>query len=198
MALWDDTLGPVPYGNLPNTLALKLGSGTGTLLVRGKLTGQFSAAGISPGATGADNVLAVYAIPANTFDTEGRTIYLSAFGSFAANTNNKRLKIIFNPTAAVVGSTVSGGTTICDTGTVATNGTGWAIQANVYKYGAAGSNTQLGIHQQAQIGAAVASLLVPQALTATESGMILIAVTGNATTTATDILLNRLEIAAGN
>ena len=108
------------------------------------------------------------------------------------------MKIIFNATTAVVGSTVTGGTTVADTGTVTTNGGGWSVQANVFKYGAAGSNTQIGLHQQCQVGAAVSALLAPQLITATESGSILIAITGNATTTASDIVFNFAEINAMN
>ena len=100
-----------------------------------------------------------------------------------------------NPASAVVGSTVgASGVTVCDTGTVATNGGGWQLQASVFKYGAAGSNTKIGIHNQAQVGAAVAAMLAPSLITATESGAILVAVTGNATTAATDILFNYLEV----
>src|ERR1700732_4483150 len=63
------------------------------------------AAPVNPGATGADNVLAVYSLPANTFDIAGRSISIRAMGSIATGTNNKTVKIIFNPATAVVGST---------------------------------------------------------------------------------------------
>ena len=68
----------------------------------------------------------------------------------------------------------------------------------MFKYGAAGSNTQLGIHAQAQSGGAVSTLLAPSTITATESGAIFIAITGNATTAASDIVFNWLEINAMN
>jgi hypothetical protein len=183
----------------PSSMITQFGSGSATFPEEGNVNRQISSSGVNPGATAADNVLAVYALPANSFDQALRGITVSAAGSFAANGNNKRVKIIFNPATAVVGSTVgSGGTTICDTGTVTTNGAGWQLQASVFKYGAAGSNTQIGIHNQAQIGAAVASMLSPSLITATESGAINIAVTGNATTAATDIAFNWLEVNAMN
>ena len=170
------------------------GSTTGILGAEGNINRQISSAGISPGATGADNVLLVYSLPANAFDQSGRGIQITAAGKFGATANNKDVKIIFNPATAVVGSTVgAGGTTIADTGVVATNGTGWEVSAQVFKYGANGSNTQIGIHSQAQIGAAVASLLVPSLITAVENAAILIAVTGNATTATTDIVANWFE-----
>lgn len=156
---------------------------------------QISSAGISPGATGADNVLAVFTLPAGFFDAPGRGVEITATGSFAATANNKDVKVIFNPATAVVGSTVgAGGTTIADTGVSAGNNTAWSLSASVFKYGAAGSNTQMGLHQQAQVGSTVSALVKPSLITAVESGPILIAVTGNATTAASDILFNFLEV----
>ena len=185
-------------GSTPNSDVVQFGSGAAFAAAEGNINRQIVSAGVQPGATGADNVLAAYSIPANSFDVAGRGICLTAQGSFGATGNNKRIKIIFNATTAVVGSTVTGGTTICDTGTVATNGGGWSLQGNVFKYGAAGSNTQVGLHQQAQVGAAVAAMLAPSLITATESGAILVAVTGNATTAASDIVFNFFEANAMN
>jgi hypothetical protein len=160
---------------------------------------QFSAAGVSPGATGADNVLAVYSLPPSALDVAGRGISILAQGSFAANANHKRIKIIINPSSAVVGSTVGGGgVTVADTGDVTTSGGGWALQALMYKYGQPGDNTQLGLHQQAQSGGALGALLAPSLITANEAGAILIAVVGNATSTVTDIVHNALVIGAMN
>ena len=185
-------------GSNPASETVAFGSSLGLMAAEGNINRQLSAAGVSPGATGADNVLAVYSLPANAFDVLGRGLGITAQGSFGATGNNKRVKIIFNATTAVVGSTVTGGTTVADTGTVTTNGGGWSVQANVFKYGAAGSNTQIGLHQQCQVGAAVSALLAPALITATESGSILIAITGNATTTASDIVFNFAEINAMN
>jgi hypothetical protein len=186
-------------GSDPSNVTTFFGGGTGAFTEEGNLNVQISSAGVSPGATAADNVLAVYSIPASSFSAANKGINISAQGSFAATSNNKTLKIIFNPSTAVVGSTVgTGGTTIATTGVVTTSGAGWNIAASVFKYGAAGSNTQLGVHQAAQVGAAVSALTAPQLCTATESGAILIAITGNAATATTDILLNFLQISAFN
>ena len=183
----------------PSSNLEQFGAGTATVLAEGNINRQISAAGINPGATGADNVLAFFSIPANSFDISGRGIGITAQGSFAATANTKQVKLIFNPATAVVGSTVgAGGTTVADSGAIATNNLGWSLQANVFKYGANGSNTQIGLHQQAQIGNAVANLLKPSLITATESGAILVAVTGNATTAASDIVFNFLEVNAMN
>jgi hypothetical protein len=160
----------------------------------------FAAATQNPGATGADNVLAVYSIPAGSFDVAGRILQITAQGSFANNTNTKTTKLIFNPSTAVVGSTVgTGGTTIATSGAYSTTGAcGWLLQATVGKYGAAGSNTQIGQETATIINTTHGGMGVPTALTATESGAILIAVTGNAATTATDIALTMFEVNACN
>lgn len=185
-------------GTNPNFEVTQFGLGSSLMAEEGNINRQVSGAGISPTAIGGDNILAVYLLPANSFDVSGRGIQIEAMGSFAGNAHNKDVKIIYNPTATVVGQTVSGGQTIADSGVVTTNGGGWSLAANVFKYGAAGSNTQLGLHQQAQIGGAVAALLAPVLLTGNESGNIPIVVTGNATTTASDIVFNFLEVNAMN
>lgn len=186
-------------GDMPSSMTEQFGASTATMLEEGNINRQISSAGINPGGTAADNVLAVYTLPANAFDLLGRGLSITAQGSFGATGNNKRIKIIWNPATAVVGSTVGGsGTTIADTAVVATSGGGWSVQGNVFKYGANGSNTQICLHQQAQIGSATAVLLAPSLATATESGTILVAVTGNATTATTDIIFNFLEINAMN
>jgi hypothetical protein len=174
------------------------GNGNGSFGLEGNLVCQASA-GVNPGATGADNVLAVYSLPAGSLDQAGREIAISASGGYAANGNTKTVKIIVGPASAVVGSTVgAGGTTIASTGAVATNGAGWSLEASIVKYGAAGSNTQQGIHSAAQSGSAVAALITPASLTLNEAEPILIAITGNAATTATDIVLNLLQVNACN
>jgi hypothetical protein len=186
-------------GIAPPTMVTQFGSGSGVLYEAGRLIRQVSSAGVNPGATGADNVIAVATIPASSFDVAGRAIWVSAAGSFAANGNNKTVKLIANPSTAVVGSTVgSGGTTVCSTGVVTTNGAGWQIEGTIIKYGAAGSNTQICFHNQAQAGATLGSMLAPSLMTATESGGILVAITGNAASLAGDITFNWLEIDASN
>jgi hypothetical protein len=156
---------------------------------------QISSAGVSPNATGADNVIAVYALPPNAFDAAGRGITIRAVGSFAANGNTKRVKLFFNPASAVIGSTIgASGTLLADTGAVATNNGGWSLSGGVYKYGGIGSNTQLCVSNDAQAGVVSTGVVIPALATAVESAAILIAVTGNCTTTATDIVFNFLDI----
>lgn len=178
----------------------QLGS-TGVINLPGSgfISKQISAAGINPGATAADNVLAVFSLPANSFDVAGRGVIISALGAFAATANNKRVKIIFNATTAVVGSTVTGGTTIADTGTVATNNQGFALEATVFKVGAAGANTQVAMNNSNLTGSASDAILLPTTnVAAVENAPILIAVTGNATTVAADIILNAMLVEGTN
>ena len=168
-----------------------------------------SASAVSPAATGADNVMAVYSLPANTLNyapvgstiTTGAVLStaglrIRAVGHYAANGNNKTVKLIFNATTAVVGSTVTGGTTVVTSGVVAINGLGWVIEAFVRKVGAPNSNTQVAGQILGQFGATFISPPVTQYPVAIENAAILIAVTGNAATTTTDIVLDHFEILA--
>lgn len=185
-------------GTNPSGEITQFGSGLGTFAEEGNLY-KYQSAGTSPGGTGSDYVVASFTLPASSFDIAGRSLTINADGGFANNTDAKRAKIIVGCTTATVGSVVSGGTTIADTGTYSTTGAvGWGLSASVAKYGAAGSNTQIAIHAAAQMGATVGSLLAPQALTLTESAAILVAVTLNCTTTASDATLMWATINAMN
>jgi len=153
-----------------------------------------------PGATAVDSVLAAYSIPAGSFDQAGRGLIIIAAGSFANNTNSKQCKIIFNPSTAVVGATVgTGGTVVANTGAYTTTGAcGWSMLGTVFKYGVQGSNTQVCQCESVRIAATTPDIGVPLFSTATESGAILIAVTGNAATATTDISLTLIDIQGQN
>lgn len=181
----------------PATVQTQFGSGTGAFLCDGTLARTISGAGVSPGATGGDYVLAVATIPANSFDGVGnRGVMITAKGSFGATSNSKRIKIIFAPATAVVGSAVSGGTAIEDTQAQTTNGGGWLISANVFKYGAANSNTQIATSNGKIAGASHLGASAPTSLTATENAAILVCITGNAATATSDIVLNEFTVTA--
>jgi len=181
------------------------GGGLAAMSREGNIFRQVSATGINPGATGADNVLAVYTLPAGTLDIAGRGIALTAAGrSGPTNATNKTVRLYWACTAAVVGSTVSGGTLIADTGAQTTVNAGWTLSANVFKAGAAGSNTQYAqctgaIFGSTHLGLGAAGALgIPVLPTAPENAAIIIAVTGNATTAVADIVLFFFEINAMN
>jgi hypothetical protein len=182
-------------GKDPSTKQTAFGGGSGTFRGEGLLYTEFDSTAVNPGGTAVDSVLSVFTIPASTFDQAGRGVSVKAKGSFAANGNTKRLKVIANPTAAVVGSAVTGGTTIADSGAVTTSGGGWEIEGEVFKYGAGGTNTQMA---SGKFSGAAAVQTAPQLLTATESGAILVAICGNAATAATDIALSQVVARASN
>jgi hypothetical protein len=159
----------------------------------GNLIVQTIAAGRNPAGTGSDYVVAVGSIPVGAFDIANRGINIMAAGS-ALNATSKTFKIIMGATAPAVGSIVSGGTTVAALGPVTTTSAGgWQLTANVFKYGAAGSNTQIAIHEAGQCGADLATLTAFSLLTLNESAAISVAVTINAAT-ATDAIFAFLQV----
>jgi hypothetical protein len=170
---------------------MEFGSGTAVMNGQGNINVQSPgvAGGVSPGATGSDIVVFVYSLPANSFDQAGREIYVEGWAQFAANANTKRVKLFYNATTAVVGSTITGGTLMADTGAITQNGGSALLQGNVVKRGAANSNTQTLFPGGVVLSGSHVGLSTPAAdVTAVENAPILIAMTINNTTTATDAL----------
>jgi hypothetical protein len=180
----------------PSTCQTQFGSSTASFLEEGNIfrVGYNPASALAPAGTAADVIVAVYTMPANAFDVAGRSVWFTVSGATANNGNTKRAKIIFNAAAPVIGQTVSGGTTIADTGACTNALAGWTLGAIVQKTGAAGSNTQVTIHQAAQCGNTLGTLVPPAALTAPENATINFVVTINCTTTATDMVLNLIQV----
>jgi hypothetical protein len=188
-------------GSTPATEVTQFGSGTALAAAEGNINRQVPgvAGAIAPGATGVDNVVAVYSLPANSLDAAGRGITVTASGNFAANGNNKRIKLWWNPATAVVGSTVgASGTLMADTGTVTQSGLSWVVGGNVFKRGAAGSNTQTVVSNGMIVGSTHGGVTISADATAVENAPILVAVTINNTTTATDAVFVWLEVNAMN
>jgi hypothetical protein len=156
------------------------------------------AGAVAPGATGADNVVGVITIPANYLAFNGQGIEVTASGNFAVNANNKRIKLWFNATTAVVGSTITGGTLLADTGVVATSGVGWLVQGGVFKRGSLGANTQTTESIGAVSGGTHDGVVINVDTTAVETAPILCAVTINNTTTVTDAVMSEFEVDAWN
>ena len=179
------------------------GGGTATMDESGNLYVASGTPLTNPASITNDNVLAVFSFPASSFNAAGKGIEVTAGGNLAANTHVKECKIIWNPTAAVVGSAVATNSTsflLGDTGSTTNGGatSGWLIQSEVYKYGALGSNTQVGQETGTIIGSTHGGCGLAAALTANESLAILIAVTGNATTSVGDIGLWNVNIQGFN
>lgn len=159
----------------------------------GTLSAQvFGQTANEPSATGGDYVLAVYSLPASTLASSGQGLTIRAEGNYAATANAKTNKLIWNPSAAVVGSTVTGGTTVATTGALTQSGTGWYLESTVFKLG---SNTQVSQQTPSSfVGTVALGAGVPAYPTATDSGAILVAVTGNAATATSDINLNLFTV----
>ena len=183
---------------LPSSINTQFGSGSAAFGEEGNIYKLFTA-GTSPASTGGDIVVATFTIPANSFDIAGRSLSIFASGNFANNTNVKTAKIIVGATTAVVGSAVSGGTTVATTGAYSTTGAaGWSLSVNVNKYGAAGSNTQNYQEMGVVIGATHGGMGVAGTLTLNEAAPITIAITLNSATTASDSSLWQVEANATN
>jgi hypothetical protein len=163
-----------------------------------------------------DDILGGFVLAPNCFDGIGnRGLCITASGKTGATTNNKRAKLWLNPTMAgqavtngvISGGTVSGvgtGVLLADTGawvngTTPNNAAGWQILVNLFKYGAAGSNTQ---YSQAQVitGTLHGGITPPLFPTQTEGSAWNFVVTGSSYTTgaANDVMLNFLEANAMN
>ncbi len=179
------------------------GGGTGTLEESGNINVQVGNPLTNPAAITNDNVLAVYTLPASSLNAAGRGLEITAAGNLGNDSQAKRIKLIWNPTAAVVGSAVATNSTsflLGDTGSTTNSGSacGWQLEAQVYKYGIAGSNTQIGQELAVVIGSTHGGMGLASALTTNESLPILIAVTGNATTSVGDISLYNVNIEGFN
>jgi hypothetical protein len=195
--------GVVPgLGVEPSTIASAFGGGSGSFLREGNLNRQ---AGNPLGRNNADttdDVLASYTLPAPSFDVAGRGVCIAAQGNTGQTANNKRIKLWFN--AAISGATVTAGSVIADTGpwvnaTTPNNSVGWQLTAKVFKYGAAGSNTQYA-QGTAILGGVHGGIGAPVFPTANEAAAIVIALTRSSYTTgaANDVVVTWFEVNAMN
>jgi hypothetical protein len=70
-----------------------------------------------------------FTVPASTLGTDNDALYYEVVGTFAANANNKRIRIVWDDGGV--------GTTAIDTGSLAFNGTNWKICVTVQRTGSA-------------------------------------------------------------
>lgn len=200
-------------GTNPPSEQTQAGSSTASIAAEGNIYREVlpPLSGRPGQATGSGTwtVVGVYTLPASFFDgavlpggtqVGNRGVNVTAMGSLGANGNTKRVAIIVSPPVTTLGGTfsVGQGTVLADTGAITVSGGGWSLQTEVYKYGAAGSNTQVSFHQQAQAGSTVSALLAPQALTLTENANITFAACVANTTLATDSIYNFMSFNAMN
>ena len=179
------------------------GGGTAVMEESGNVNVQSGNPLSNPASITNDNVLAVYTLPAGSLSAAGKGLEITTAGNLGNDTQAKRVKLIWNPTSAVVGSSIATNSTsflLGDTGSTTNGGAaaGWIIQAQVYKYGNFGSNTQIGQETGVIVGAVHGGCSLASALTTNESLPILIAVTGNATSSVGDISLYNINIEGFN
>ena len=158
--------------------------GTGTLLPMGLISKQQSAAGIGNGADATDDVLFTFSLPANSLDANGRTIIVESFGQFAANGNDKRVKIFF------------GASVVFSTGVVTTNNLGWYMRLTIQRTGS-GAQIASGF---GFVGAAIVSVPLAIVGSETDTGAIVIKTTGASPTSsiASDVLGMSQNVFYGN
>lgn len=150
---------------------LKAGNGTATFLARGVLNLQHNAVG-----TGADTTeitAHTYTLPANSLSANGKAVRVRAWGTTAANANNKTWKLQW------------GGTDIYTTGAVAANAKNWAIEATIIRTAAGAQD----IHVTGHFNGAL--ITASNITTATENEATDLAITSriqNGTASANDIV----------
>jgi len=175
----------------------------------------YAVAGNPVGANAADttdDVLGGIALDATLLRVANQMLQITAGGTTGATTNNKRFKLFLNPTmtgqtvtnGVISGGHVTAGTPLVDSGawvngTTPNNAAGWVIEAALIKYGAAGSNTQIG-QGWAATGTLNGGVQAGQALTLAENAIINLVITGSSYTTGavSDVLLQYLFVTGAN
>lgn len=83
---------PTGFSLFPKPLVTSMGStGAGTIRPEGAASNQVG--NVGNGANTTDDTLFLYNLPANSFDANGRALKVFAYGTFAANGNNKAVKL---------------------------------------------------------------------------------------------------------
>lgn len=155
---------------LPSYMATQVGSSqiavkdTGNLFVYAG-----AAASGQPAVINSNRVVQFFAIPPLAFDVANRGLLINASGGQLSNANVKTVSLLVSSVLPVIGAVAPSGTTIASSTLTASAAGGWTIGAQIQKYGALGSNTQIAVHQAAQSVGAVGALTAPSALTLNES-----------------------------
>lgn len=161
---------------LPSDTDIDAGTGTADAGIGGVLTVSTTQNQTNAGVTEED--LWTYNLPANTLSANNYLVRITAFGSTAANANNKTVRLYF------------GGTLVSTSATVAANDGRWTHVADVYRTGASAQRA-IGTAAMNAAGDASASTvrLNYATIAADTTAAIVIKVTGqNGTASAGDIL----------
>lgn len=160
--------------NLPSTTQVTAGAGAGSFAPSGNISAQASAAGVGNGADTTEDTLFTFSLPANSLDIVGRTLFITAFGTFANNAHSKHARMYF-------------GSEVVDSGAnTTTGGIGWVLEMTVIKTGASAQQ----ISSQLVAGT-VHGGCTQQAGAETDTAAITLKVTGQTgTSSANDIVCN--------
>lgn len=167
------------------------GSPNASMFMDGQIFRLAGAPIASNAADTTDDILAGFVLPAGALDVANRGILLNFQGRFAANGNNKTIKVWANPTTmtgstttngVISGGVAAGGTPLFTTGVITSNALGWEVSCLLSKYGAAGSNTQM-LQSTNILGTVHGGISLPTAITLAENAAINIVVTGASGTT---------------
>jgi hypothetical protein len=183
-------------------------SGAAVMLASGNIARNIlNAAGITASATGADKIVAAYTLPANSLELAGRGIQITVWGTAAATVNNKNIKVYFGATNTGISNgsnvagqsdgtiTVTGGTVIGTTGTLATNNGGLLLTCQLFALSSTAQESMttsiIGGGTHAGIGT-----WTNQAFTSTAANLIVVTI--QSTTATTDTVFNGWEVTAFN
>ncbi|HEX9472493.1 MAG TPA: hypothetical protein VF957_23455 [Bradyrhizobium sp.] len=161
------------------------GTGAAMLKEAGNINRQVSIAGAGNGADTTEDTLFTFTIPANAFDTLGRGVMVSAFGTTGTSAHTKTVRMYF-------GTGVSFTLAI---GTIASSA--WNMQLQVYKGSAV--NTQIAQGQNI-LGGTHQGITAPLSGTEPENAGIVVKVTGQVGTgaVASEVTANLFEVEAFN
>jgi hypothetical protein len=183
-----DSLGNVeiPVGGLAVTgpSTVKPGTAVDTARVGGTL--YVSTTQVGNVGTGEDD-LASFSVPANTLAVNNQSIWFEAWGSFAANSNSKTLRVRFG---------TAGTNLVLDTGNVVSNASvhHWVIRGRIIRTGAATQKAYAsGLINPTGLAGGSTPVDVVTGLDQTLSGAVSLRVQGEATSN-NDILLETLIV----
>ena len=170
--------GQVFFDSDTGTLALHRAADTAPVAISGRLLVDTAAVGNVGG--GEDDLISE-SLPAGTLSVDGDAIRIVAAGTFAANANNKTVKLYF------------GGTVLVSSGAVAVNNGNWRIEALVIRTGAATQKASASL--ACSDPATLAARSGYAAPTETLSGAVTIKVTGEGTADG-DVTAELLHVSA--
>jgi hypothetical protein len=167
----------------PSSMLTYFGGGTQSFADAGVIYRYQSTTGTGNGNDTTEDTLNTFSLPAGSLDVAGRTLQLTAAGSFANNAHSKTAKLYFGTSIVA--------TTAAQTGA----NIGWQLILQVQKVA---SNSQLGFYSPI-VGTTHGGISLPLSGTENDTNAITIKVTGQTgTASASDVVLSSLLIEALN